>query len=148
MVLPLALAQFIARHSQRRLIRAGFSGTVIGTGLLLALVREDSTVLSFIPGLLLMGLGIGIMLTASVNLVQSSWPDEAQGDVSGLSRSVSNLGSSLGTALAGSVLVGAAAPGGGPFALALGTLGVVALLGFGAALLIPRAAGRQADRAS
>jgi MFS family permease len=143
-----AAERLARRHSQRRLIRAGFSATVIGIGLLLALVREDSSVLSFIPGLLLMGLGIGIMLTASVNLVQSSWPDEAQGDVSGLSRSVSNLGSSLGTALAGSVLVGAATPGGGPFALALGTLGVIALLGFGAALLIPHAARGPADQTS
>ena len=38
------------------------------------------------------------MLTPSVNVVQSSFPDELQGEISGLSRSVSNLGSSLGTA--------------------------------------------------
>ena len=42
------------------------------------------------------------MLTSSVNVVQSSFPDKDQGDISGLSRSVSNLGSSLGTALVGS----------------------------------------------
>jgi hypothetical protein len=40
------------------------------------------------------------MMTASVNVVQSSFPDTDQGDISGLSRSVSNLGSSLGTAIA------------------------------------------------
>ena len=40
----------------------------------LALVREDSSVLSFVPGLLLMGLGVGVMLTSSVNVVQSSFP--------------------------------------------------------------------------
>jgi hypothetical protein len=47
-----------------------------------------------------MGLRVDIMLTSSVNVVQSSLPDTEQGDISGLSRSVSNLGSSLGTALA------------------------------------------------
>jgi hypothetical protein len=36
-----------------------------------------------------------------VNLVQSSFPDELQGEISGLSRSVSNLGSSLGIAVGG-----------------------------------------------
>jgi hypothetical protein len=77
------------------------------------------------------------MLTASVNLVQSNSPAELQGDISGVSRSVSNLGSSVGTALAGSVLVGAARPGGVPFALALGVLGVVAVVGLVAALLLP-----------
>jgi hypothetical protein len=30
--------------------------------------------------------GVGIMLTASVNLVQSAWPEEVQGDISGVSR--------------------------------------------------------------
>jgi predicted MFS family arabinose efflux permease len=69
--------------------------------LLLALVRERSGVVTFVPGLLLMGLGVGTMLTSSVNVVQSAFPDSDQGDISGLSRSVSNLGSSLGTALAG-----------------------------------------------
>jgi predicted MFS family arabinose efflux permease len=85
-----------------------------------------------------MGTGVGVMLTASVNLVQSSFPESEQGDISGLSRSVSNLGSSLGTALAGSVLVAASFPGGKPFALALTTLAVVAALGLVAAVLIPR----------
>jgi predicted MFS family arabinose efflux permease len=96
------------------------------------------------PGLLLMGAGVGVMLTASVNLVQSSFPEADQGDISGLSRSVSNLGSSLGTALAGSVLVAASFPGGKPFALALTTLGVIALLGLVAAVLIPREPAQRA----
>ena len=45
------------------------------------------------------------MLTPSVNVVQSSFPEDQQGEISGLSRSVSNLGSSLGTAIAGTILV-------------------------------------------
>ena len=45
------------------------------------------------------------MLTPSVNVVQSSFPEELQGEISGLSRSVSNLGSSLGAAIAGTILV-------------------------------------------
>jgi MFS family permease len=134
-----AIAERMARrHSQRRLIRGGFGLTVIGLGLLLALAREQSGVWTFVPGLFLMGAGIGIMLTASVNLVQSSSPEEVQGDISGVSRSVSNLGSSLGVAIAGSVLVGAAVPGGKPFAVALVILGAVALAGFVVAIFIPR----------
>ncbi len=45
------------------------------------------------------------MLTPSVNVVQSAFPEELQGEISGLSRCVSNLGSSLGTAVAGTILV-------------------------------------------
>jgi len=107
-----AAGRLAQRHAQRVLIISGFVVTATGMALQLALVREDSSVLSFVPGLLLMGLGVGVMLTSSVNVVQSSFPDTDQGDISGLSRSVSNLGSSLGTALAGSILVAAAIPGG------------------------------------
>lgn len=139
-----AAERMAGRHSQRRLIRAGFGTTTVGFALLLALVRDDSSILSFVPGLFLVGTGIGIMLTASVNLVQSSSPREVQGDISGVSRSVSNLGSSLGTALAGSIIAGAAVPGGKSFALALTTLGAFALVGVVLALLIPRQAPRKA----
>jgi predicted MFS family arabinose efflux permease len=58
-------------------------------------------------------LGRGVMLTPSVNVVQSAFPEEQQGEISGLSRSVSNLGSSLGTAIAGTILVSDLASGTG-----------------------------------
>ncbi|WP_029432182.1 MFS transporter [Blastococcus sp. URHD0036] len=135
-----AMAQRMAsRHPQRLLIRAGFTLTLVGLGLLLALARVDSAIWTFWPGLLVMGFGIGAMLTASVNVVQSAWPEETQGDISGVSRSVSNLGSSLGVAIAGSVLVGAAERGGPPFATALVVVMAFAALGWVAALLLPKA---------
>lgn len=77
------------------------------------------------------------MLTSSVNVVQSSFPDQDQGEISGLSRSVSNLGSSLGTALVGSVLVAVKLPEGRPFGVALIIMLVVALIGLVLAVLIP-----------
>ena len=93
------------RHRQRSLVIAGFLLTTVGMLLLLALVGRHSSIFSWIPGEVFLGIGTGIMLTSSVNIVQSSFPDADQGDISGLSRSVSNLGSSFGTAMVGSVLV-------------------------------------------
>jgi MFS family permease len=138
-LLSSALAERLAkRRAQSSLVRYGFILTVVGMGLLLALARADSSVFTFVPGLLFIGFGIGVMLTASVNVVQSSFPEGDQADISGLSRSVSNLGSSLGTALAGSVLVAASYPGGRPFALALATMLVIALIGLVIAILLPK----------
>jgi MFS family permease len=138
-LLSSALAERLAkRRPQRTLVRSGFVLTVAGMALLLLLARDTSGVLRFVPGLFLIGLGIGVMLTASVNVVQSSFPEADQGDISGLSRSVSNLGSSLGTALAGSVLVAASHPGGRPFALALTTMLAIALIGLVLALFLPK----------
>ncbi|MGY1660897.1 MFS transporter [Geodermatophilus sp. SYSU D00705] len=139
-LLSSAMAQRMAsRHPQRLLIRSGFTLTVGGLALLLALARVDSAVWTYWPGLFLMGFGVGAMLTASVNVVQSAWPEEVQGDISGVSRSVSNLGSSLGVAIAGSVLVAAAAGGNPPFLTAIVVVGAFAVIGWVAALLLPRA---------
>lgn len=96
-----------SRFSQRAIIRGGFAMAIVGIILLLLLVDATSNVWLFVPGAFTIGFGAGAMLTASVNLVQSSHPEEDQGEISGISRSVSNLGSSLGTAIAGAVLVSA-----------------------------------------
>jgi MFS family permease len=134
-----AAAQRLARrHQQRSLTIAGFMLATAGMLLLLALVRQNSSIASWIPGELLLGIGTGIMLTSSVNIVQSSFPDADQGDISGLSRSVSNLGSSFGTAMVGSVLVAYKLPAGHPFAVALIMLTVITLLGLVNAVLVPR----------
>ena len=133
-----AAGRLARRYPQRWLIITGFLITTVGMVVLLALVRQHSSVLSWIPGLLLTGIGTGIMLTSSVNVVQSAFPDADQGDISGLSRCVSNLGSSLGTALVGSILVAVKMPEGKPFAAALVTLIVITLIGLVLSVLLPR----------
>ena len=77
------------------------------------------------------------MLTPSVNVVQSSFPEELQGEISGLSRSVSNLGSTFGTAIAGTILVSVVALGTLSYAVAMIVLAVFGLIGLGAAALLP-----------
>ena len=130
--------RFARRREQRWLIIAGFLLTAIGMILLLVLVRAHADVWRWIPGQLLFGGGLGIMLTSSVNVVQSSFPEADQGEISGLSRSVSNLGSSLGTALVGSVLVAVKLPEGKPFAVGLIMMLVFTLIGLVLGILLPR----------
>src|SRR6516165_6625542 len=125
-------------RTQKRLIWAGFVLTIVGMILLLLLAGLTSGILASIPGLLLMGLGVGVMLTSSVNVVQSSFPDKDQGEISGLSRAVSNLGSSLGTALVGSVLVAVKMPAGRPYAVGLTMMLVFMLIGLLLAIALPR----------
>jgi MFS family permease len=133
----LAAERLVKRHSQKSLIAAGFVGTAAGIGLLLALVGASSRVVAFGPGLLVIGLGLGVMLTPSVNVVQSAFPESQQGEISGLSRSISNLGSSFGTAIAGTILVSDLASGNGTYVAALIVLAVLAAVGLVAAVLLP-----------
>jgi MFS family permease len=129
--------RFATRRTQKTLIVGGFVTTMAGIGLLLALVRASDNILAFVPGLFLVGSGLGIMLTPSVNVVQSSFPEEQQAEISGLSRSISNLGSSFGTAIAGTILVSSLATGNRSYALAMIALIVVGLIGLVAALFLP-----------
>jgi MFS family permease len=143
----LGAERFAKRREQRTLISGGFIVTVAGIAVLLAMVTHSSTVWAFVPGLLLIGLGLGVMLTPSVNVVQSSFGEAQQGEISGLSRSVSNLGSSFGTAIAGTVLVaGITATPERSYGLALIVLAVLGAIGLVAALFLPTALGRPTDR--
>jgi MFS family permease len=135
----LAAERLAKRRAQRTLILAGFVISIAGIAVLLFVVRISPTAWAFAPGLLLIGLGLGAMLTPSVNIVQSSFPESLQGEISGLSRSVSNLGSSLGTAIAGTILVaGITATPERAYGLAMIALAVAGLIGLVAAGMLPR----------
>jgi MFS family permease len=134
--------RFAERRPQRTLIIAGFVMTILGIGVLVLMVDVSPSPWAFSPGLFLIGFGLGGMLTPSVNIVQSSFGDDLQGEISGLSRSVSNLGSSLGTAIAGTILVAGLSTG--AYATALIVLAAIGLIGLGAATLLPRTAAPRA----
>jgi len=134
----LGAERFAKRHAQRTLIIAGFLVTVIGIGVLIFMVSRSANPWHFVPGLFLIGFGLGGMLTPSINIVQGSFGEAQQGEISGLSRSVSNLGSSFGTAIAGTILVSGLSHG--SYAMAMVALAVAGLLGLGAALFLPRGA--------
>jgi len=133
------------KYQQRTLIRAGFIITIAGIALLLALVKSSHHVWAFLPGLFVFGIGVGLMLTPSVNIVQSSFPDQKQGEISGLSRSISNLGSSLGTAIAGTVLVSDLVSGNRSYVASTFVLVGLALVGFAAAIFLPAERKQQPD---
>jgi MFS family permease len=125
-----------ARRTQRTLIIAGFLITIAGIVVLIVGASLSKSPWALAPGLFLLGLGVGLMLTPSVNVVQSSFGEDMQSEISGLSRSVSNLGSSLGTAIAGTILAAELAYGG--YAGAMISLAAFGVIGLVAAALLPR----------
>jgi MFS family permease len=146
LVSSLAAERLAKKYLQKTLISTGFVVTAVGIGLLLALVTAaSSSAWAFAPGLLLIGLGLGVMLTPSVNLVQSAFPEEQQGEISGLSRSISNLGSSFGTAIAGTILVSDLVSGNGTYVAAMIVLAAVALVGLAIGARLPSNPRQTAD---
>ena len=133
LVSSLAAQRLAKKYLQRTLIVAGFVVTLGGIALLLGFVNASSKLVAFVPGLLI-GLGLGAMPTPSVNVVGPASP-KLQAEISGLSPSVSNLGSTFGTAIAGTVLVSVVATGTRSYAVAMVVLAVFGLIGLGAARL-------------
>jgi MFS family permease len=136
LVSSLAAASLVRRFTQRSLIIVGFLTTGVGL-LLLLIVGAVPGAWPFAPGLLAIGLGLGLMLTPSVNLVQSAFPEEQQGEISGLSRSISNLGSSFGTAIVGTLLVLSVTGPADGYVLAMVPLIAVAIAGMVVASFLP-----------
>jgi MFS family permease len=134
----IAAGRLARMFAQRSLIVVGFVLTVAGVAILLWLATIGTTAWSFAPGLFLTGSGIGLMLTPSVNVVQSAFPEQQQGEISGVSRSVSNLGSSFGMAIAGTILVANVADGARAYGDAMMVLAAISLIGLVAAFFLPR----------
>ncbi len=113
-LLPLTIAILLAaraavplsgRFSQRGLVQIGFATLIAGVAVTAFTMHSGVSGVEFIPGLALIGIGLGIGNPPVPNLMLSSVEDAQQSECSGLSRSVANLGSSLGTAVTGAVLI-------------------------------------------
>src|SRR5947208_368282 len=82
LISSLAAERLAKKYFQKALIATGFGVTVVGIALLLGLVKAaSSNPWAFAPGLLLIGLGLGVMLTPSVNIVQGAFGEEKQGEI-------------------------------------------------------------------
>ena len=91
--------------SPRRVVRIGFSLLLLGIVVLLMALDAGAGPEIVTWPLLLMGLGIGSLAFQLGAVTVSSVPDEQSGEVGGVQNTVTNLGASIGTALAGAILI-------------------------------------------
>ena len=91
--------------SPRRVVRIGFALLLLGIVLLIVLLDEGAGATIVTWPLLLAGLGIGSLASQLGAVTVSAVPDTQSGEVGGVQNTVTNLGASIGTALAGSVLI-------------------------------------------
>jgi MFS family permease len=98
-------SKLTSRFSPRTLIRLGMLLIPIGIFVIWLMLSDKPSAIEMVPGFIIIGIGIGFANAPLLNMVQSSVPAEKQGEISGLNRAMSNLGGSLGTAVAGAVLI-------------------------------------------
>jgi EmrB/QacA subfamily drug resistance transporter len=93
--------------SPRLVVRGGLFALLLGTLVLLGGLDPDAgPEIVFVP-LLLIGLGIGALASQLGSVTVSAVPDDESPEVGGIQNTMTNLGASLGTALAGSVMIAA-----------------------------------------
>jgi MFS family permease len=93
--------------SPRRVVTWGLAALLAGIVSLMAALDVGAGPEIVTVPLLLAGLGVGALASQLGAVTVSSVSDELSGEVGGLQNTSTNLGASLGTALAGSILIGA-----------------------------------------
>ena len=113
-ILPLSITLVIAalgipkvfpKASPRTVCRLGFLSLFLGLVVFVAALDAGAGPEIVTWPMLLAGLGIGMLASQLGAVTVSALPDEQSGEVGGLQNTFSNLGISIGTALAGAVLM-------------------------------------------
>ena len=113
-VMPLSIALLIAAAgvpkvwpaaSPRRVVRVGLLLMLGGIVSLLSGIELDATAAVVAVPMILIGLGIGSLSSQLGAVTVSAVPTEQSGEVGGLQNTATNLGASIGTALAGSMMI-------------------------------------------
>jgi MFS family permease len=93
--------------SPRRIVTIGFVAVLVGVVALIVAMDADATASIVTVPMLVIGLGLGALASQLGSVTVSAAPEELAPEVGGLQNTASQFGASLGTALAGSVLIAA-----------------------------------------
>jgi predicted MFS family arabinose efflux permease len=101
----IGIPRFLPHLSPRLVVRVGLLSLLTGTVVLLGALDADAgPEVVFVP-MLLVGLGIGALASQLGAVTVSAVPDDESPEVGGVQNTMTNLGASLGTALAGSLMI-------------------------------------------
>jgi Na+/melibiose symporter-like transporter len=99
------IPRFLPNANPRRVVRIGLLSMCLGIiSLFSAMTSSAGAEIVTVP-LLLAGLGIGALASQLGSVTVSAVPADESDEVGGLQNTATNLGASLGTALAGSILI-------------------------------------------
>ncbi|MFB7418357.1 MFS transporter [Streptomyces sp. NPDC056121] len=101
------IPRFFPDVSPRRVVRLGVLALLAGAVVLMAALDAGAGAEIVTIPLLLIGLGMGALASQLGSVTVSAVPETQSAEVGGVQNAVTNLGASLGTALAGSILIAA-----------------------------------------
>jgi MFS family permease len=105
LIAAVGIPRFLPAASPRLVVQAGLLAMFAGTVSLFAAIDVNAGAEIVTIPLLLTGLGIGALASQLGAITVSAVPDELSPEVGGVQNTATNLGASIGTALAGSLLI-------------------------------------------
>jgi EmrB/QacA subfamily drug resistance transporter len=93
------------RFSARTIVRAGLAITFVSILLLLDTIEPQLDNSSFLIAMGVLGVGMGLIVSQLGNVVQSAVGEEERSEAGGLQNTAQQLGSSLGTAFLGAIVI-------------------------------------------
>lgn len=93
------------RFPAKALVRAGLVVLLLATVMLLGTIEPELDNGSFLAAMGVLGVGMGLIVSQLGNVVQSSVSDRERSEAGGLQNTAQQLGSSLGTALLGAIVI-------------------------------------------
>jgi MFS family permease len=93
------------QYLPRQKVKWGFIVAILGLLVMAAIIYVTETSWWLMPGLFIYGLGLGLIASQIVNLVMSSVDAKQTAEASGITSTLETLGSSVGTAIIGTILV-------------------------------------------
>lgn len=93
------------RYPARTLVRAGLLVVLLASVMLLGTIEPELDNGAFLAAMGVLGIGMGLIVSQLGNVVQSSVSDRERSEAGGLQNTAQQLGSSLGTALLGAIVI-------------------------------------------
>ncbi len=107
LVAAAGIPRFFPHASPRRVVEVGMLASVVGIVVLISAMNVGASASIVTVPLLLIGLGMGALASQLGSVTVSAVPDDESPEVGGLQNTATQFGASLGTALAGSILIAA-----------------------------------------
>ena len=113
-MLPISITMFATaavgarlsnRFPVRAIVQTGLIVTLVGALILLATIKPTLSNAGFAIGMGVLGIGMGLMISQLGNVVQSSVEESGRSEAGGLQYTGQQLGSSLGVALIGAIVL-------------------------------------------
>ena len=101
----LAGSALAKRFPAKTLVRAGLAIVFVSTLLLLDTIEPELDNASFLVAMGVLGVGMGLVISQLGNVVQSAVGDADRSEAGGLQNTAQQLGSSLGTAVLGAIVI-------------------------------------------